>query len=289
MNVPIRSKTTVGQLFYSARPALNFSRLVADLDTALAGCGANDRKTTLERDGLAVIDAGASRIAVALTENLDTAGAAAITVTVGFGPEDEGDARLARRQSVLARMIADRLAARSAPAETIWSESQEVATPEFLERSVAGLATWRRALSEGAAERAQLREGLPSHFIDAADIPRLVARVDATIDARRTGWEDTLHLAADADLPPVDLMGFDEVGAETAPPSPALRLAAHMMDATLMVLLLPVGAAMMIYSLTRGANLTTSARALAMTGVSIGVVHSVGALAGVETMLSAMI
>ena len=56
-----------------------------------------------------MIDAGASRIAVALAENLDTAGATAITVTVGFGPEDEGDARLARRQAVLARLIADRL------------------------------------------------------------------------------------------------------------------------------------------------------------------------------------
>ncbi|HVG49484.1 MAG TPA: hypothetical protein VM899_15275 [Rubellimicrobium sp.] len=286
MNVPLRSKTTVGQLFYPVRPSLNFSRLVADLDNALAGCGAGERKTTLERDGLAVIDAGASRIAVALTEILDTAGATAITVTVGFGPEDDGDARLARRQAVLARMIADRLAARSAPAETIWSESQEIATPEFLERSIAGLATWRRALSEGTTERARLREGLSRHFIDAQDIPRLVARVDATLDARRTGWDGTAVLAAEADLPPVDLMGFDEVAAETKPPSAALRLAAHLIDATLMVLLLPVGATMMVYSLTRGANLTTSARALAITGVGFGFVQSAGVLQGLKAVLA---
>lgn len=285
MNVPLRSKTTVGQLFYPVRPSLNFARLVADLDNALAGCGAGERKTTVERDGLAVIDAGASRIAVALTENLDTAGATAITVTVGFGPEDDGDARLARRQAVLARMIADRLAARSAPVETIWSESQEVATPEFLERSVAGLATWRRALREGTAERARQREGMPLHFIDAQDIPRLVARVDATLDARRTGWDGTAALPAEEDLPPVELLGLDEVAVETKPPSSALRLAAHMIDATLMVLLLPVGAAMMVYSLTRGANLTTSARALAVTGVALGFVPSAGVLEGLKTML----
>jgi hypothetical protein len=286
MNVPLRSKTTIGQLFYPARPSLNFSRLVADLDAALAGCGANERRTTLERDGVAVIDAGASRIAVALTENLDAAGATAITLTVGFGPDEGGDARLARRQSVLARIIADRLSARSAPTETIWSESQEIATPEFLERSVEDLALRRRAKRDDAAERARLRESRPVHFIDSEDIPRLVARVDATLDARRTGWDGTAALACDSDLPLVDLLGFDEVAAEAKPPSSALRLAAHLIDATLMVVLLPVGAAMMIYSLTRGANLNTSARALAVTGVAISVAHSVGTLEGLESVLA---
>jgi len=286
MNVPLRSRTTVGQLFYSTRPSLNFSRLVADLDAALAGCGAGDRKTTLERDGIAVIDAGSSRIAVALSENLDTAGATAITVTVGFGPEEDGDARLARRQSVLARMIADRLSARSAPAETIWSESQEIATPEFLERSIEDLAVRRRALREDALQQVHPREWLPTCFVGSEDIPRLVARVEATLDARRTGWERNGGPSAEPELPLVDLAGLDEVAAEARPPSSALRLAAHIIDATLMVLLLPVGAAMMVYSLTRGANLTNSARALAVTGVAIGTVHSLGALDGLESVLS---
>jgi hypothetical protein len=282
MNVPLRSKTTVGQLLYPARPSLNFERLVAELDAALAGAGAGDRKTTLERDGLAMIDAGASRIAVAMAENLDKAGAAAITVTVGFGPEDAGDARLARRQAVLARLIADRLAARSAPTETIWSESYEVATPEFLERSVEDLAARRNACRE--AEQARLAP--PRHFIGAEDIPRLVAKVDATLDARRVGWEGAAGLVGGPDLPPVDLSGLEVPEAEVAQPSSALRLAAYLIDATLMVLLLPVGAAMMVYSLSRGANLTTSARAMAMTGVGMSVVHMVGGLGSLQNMLS---
>lgn len=287
MNVPLRSRTTVGQLYYPTRPSLNFSRVVADLDAALAGCGAGERTTTVQQDGVAVIDAGSSRIAVALAENLDTAGAAAITVTVGFGPEEDGDARLARRQGVLARMIADRLAARSAPAETIWSESHEVATPEFLERSAEGLAQQRRLGRPSG--KPQPRKARPTCFIDSEDIPRLVARVDATLDARRTGWEGAGAIDAEADLPPVDLMGFDEIVSEARPASSALRLAAHIIDATLMVLLLPVGGAMMIYSLTRGANLTTSARALAVTGVALGVGHSLGPLEGIRAALSTTI
>lgn len=286
MNVPLRSKTTVGQLLYPARPSLNFSRLVADLDAALAGAGANERKTTLERDGLAVIDAGASRIAVAMAENLDTAGATAITVTVGFGPEDDGDARLARRQAVLARLIADRLSARSTPAETIWSESHEIATPEFLERSAEDLAARRRAFGDARAERDEEPRALPRHFVGSDDIPRLMAKVDATLDARRAGWEGSVALPGASDLPPLDLAGLEEAVAEQKPASAALRLAAHLIDATLMVLLLPVGAAMMVYSLSRGANLNTSARAMAITGVGMSLVHSVGGLAGIETVLS---
>jgi hypothetical protein len=281
MNVPLRSKTTVGQLLYPARPSLNFGRLVAELDAALAGAGAGERKTTLERDGLAVIDAGASRIAVSMAENLDTTGATAITVTVGFGPDDQGDARLARRQAVLARLIADRLAARSTPSETIWSESHEIATPEFLERSVEDLAARRRAAREGGRSR----RALPRHFIRSEDIPRLVAKVDATLDARRTGWDEAADLSLTSDLPPVDLTGLDET-ATKAVPSAALRLAAHLIDATLMVLLLPVGAAMMIYSLSRGANLTHSARALAITGVGMGLLHTLGGVKALESILS---
>ena len=281
MNVPLRSKTTVGQLLYPARPSLNFGRLVAELDAALAGAGAGERKTTLERDGLAVIDAGASRIAVAMAENLDTTGATAITVTVGFGPEDEGDARLARRQAVLARLIADRLAARSAPSETIWSESHEIATPEFLERSVEDLAARRRAPRDGGRSRRLP----PRHFIGSEDIPRLVAKVDATLDARRTDWDGVADLSLASDLPPVDLTGLDQ-SAPKATPSARLRLAAHLIDATLMVLLLPVGAAMMVYSLSRGANLTTSARAMAFTGVGTSLVQVMGGVSGLESLLS---
>lgn len=284
MNVPLRSKTTVGQLLYPARPSLNFERLVTELDAALAGAGAGERRTTLTRDGLAVIDAGASRIAVAMAENLDTAGATAITVTVGFGPEEDGDARLARRQAVLARLIADRLAARSTPAETIWSESHEIATPEFLERSVEDLAV-RRLAVQREGERA--RRMAPRHFVDSEDIPRLVAKVEATLDARRADWEGSAGLAvAASDLPPVDLSGLEAPVAESPKPSARLRLAAHLIDATLMVLLLPVGAAMMVYSLSRGANLTTSARALAITGVGMSLVHSLGGLSGIQDMLA---
>ncbi|HSF63721.1 MAG TPA: hypothetical protein VLA78_05005 [Paracoccaceae bacterium] len=56
-------------------------------------------------------------------------------------------------------------------------------------------------------------------------------------------------------------------------PSPQLRLAAHAMDATLIVVAPPVGAALMTYGLLRGSNLVRSGRAMAVTCTFVGLVQ----------------
>lgn len=53
-----------------------------------------------------------------------------------------------------------------------------------------------------------------------------------------------------------------------------LRLACHAINATLIVIALPVGAAMMTYSVLRGENINTSARMLAIIGMAVGLQHS---------------
>lgn len=285
MSIPLRAKTMVGHLLYPEKPSLNFPRLVAELDAALAGAGAEEWTTTMARDDLAVIDAGTSRIAVAVSQNLDTRGATAITVAVGVGPEDAENEGLARKQAVLARLIADRVAARTPPAETIWSESDEVATPEFLDRRAESLAARRQAGEELRSRQAETRRIRPRRFVDLEDLPRLVARVEATLDARRTKWDGS----EGSDLPPVDLSGLVDVEAEPKRVSPALRLAAHLIDATVMVLLLPVGAAIMIYSLTRGADLNTSARVMTLTTLGIGAAHLSGGLGTLGTLLAMVV
>ena len=63
------------------------------------------------------------------------------------------------------------------------------------------------------------------------------------------------------------------------------RLAAHSLDATLLVVALPVGAAMMTYSLVRGGDLRTSGRMMALCGIGIGAMHSLAAAGGVGAVL----
>lgn len=56
-------------------------------------------------------------------------------------------------------------------------------------------------------------------------------------------------------------------------PSPQLRLAAHAMDATLIVVAPPVGAALMTYGILRGSDLVRSGRAMAVTCTAVGLLQ----------------
>ena len=66
---------------------------------------------------------------------------------------------------------------------------------------------------------------------------------------------------------------------ETAPAvnaqaSPQMRLAVHSMNATLIMVALPIGAARMTYSVLRGDNLRLTARTLVATGFASTLLHS---------------
>ena len=51
-------------------------------------------------------------------------------------------------------------------------------------------------------------------------------------------------------------------------------LATHALNCTLLVVYMPVGAAMMTYSMLRGENFSASARAMALTAATLGFIQS---------------
>lgn len=282
MTAPIQTRTTIGQLVYRSVPPIDFDKLTADLDTALVGCNAGGLSHALERDGLAIIDIGGSRVGIALARGLDSKGAAAVTVTVGHGPFAAGDLTLARRQSVLARLIAHRIAASFPPLETVWSETPEITTTETFERLREELIERRRVQAELREARAEARRSYAPPAMEAQDVSRMFARFEATLDARRSGRGE-LALAG---------VSMGALAREAAPTvaeghrsRPLLRLAAHMMDATLMVIALPVGVAMMVYSLSRGGDVNTSARAMALSGLGLGVLHLMGSTEALQILV----
>ena len=68
--------------------------------------------------------------------------------------------------------------------------------------------------------------------------------------------------------------------------SAQLRLATYAMNTTLIVVWLPLGAAVMTYGLLKGADINLSARLLVATGTVVGLMqspfgHTVAAMAGV--------
>jgi hypothetical protein len=280
MTSSTQPRTTIGQLVYRSMPPLDFERLVVDLDAALVGADAGRLRLVEDGGDLALLDLGAARVGVALVRGLDAKGAMAVIVTVGYGPNPRGDASLARRQSVLARLIADRITARFVPLETLWSTSEEVATPATFARLREELVARRRAQNEAQAERARARRARPMTGLEPGDVARMFGRLESALAARRSGRAEPVGRSSSEDGEP-SARAADEPETKSAP----IRLAAHLIDATLMIVALPVGVAMMIYGLSRGADLHNSARALAISGTGIGLLQTAGGVAGLQALL----
>lgn len=275
--------TTIGQLFYARAPVMNFARLVADLDLGLAGFPAQCRQLSWDQEDVAFLDIDGARIGLSHERDLGPSKLAVVTVTVGHGDGPRQATGLVRRQARVAHLILDRIAARFAPDATLWQQSDEVSSPALLDQLHEAAALHK--LTDKVVQMRQASHALP----EPKDMPRFIDRIDATLTARRAGQPDPVSVANDVpDVPPPAISELASIRAALyagpediyEPPSDALRLAAFTMDATVMVVALPLGAAMMTYSIGRGANLTASARMLALAGIGVGALQSFGGFQG---------
>jgi hypothetical protein len=126
------------------------------------------------------------------------------------------------------------------------------------DRAAPGSAGVRRPRRRGAARPA------PSPGTAQGPAPLQVANDMPQIPQPRLSEAAAIRAALYDPLP-------EEERAPAMPPT--LRLAAHAMNATLLVIALPVGASLMTYSLLRGENLHLSARALAVMGLLVGLMQ----------------
>lgn len=278
------SPSSVGQLLFVTPPALNFARLVADLTAALPAVTETPHVLRWDHDDIAAVDLPGTRIVLGYDEGLPGGWGACLSVSVGAGPQP-GTCALADRVAALARMIADRIACRHKPDETRWHEVGGVVDADALDALNATLAPVRRGAPRFAAVEA-LVDGTVAR-VDTALAQREAER--AALEIRACGPRRRLRRAPPPPPPPVanDLPQIPRVacpenialraalyGEETAPATPQMRLAIHAMNATLMVVSLPVGAGLMTYGLLRGENLRLSARAVALIGAAIGILQS---------------
>ncbi|MBP1805532.1 hypothetical protein [Rubellimicrobium aerolatum] len=276
---PPPARTTIGQLVYGRTPDLEFGGLMEDLDAALSAHGAEERRLSWAGEETALIDMGPARVALALARDVDRAGTAVITVAVSHRPVEGRDMRLAERRGLLARLIAERLLGRWTPQETIWTTCEEVVSPALIDAYTAGLAARLGAARAVKAEqRARpARDPAPRPFLEPADLPRLMARLEMTLAARRAGQPVP-------DGPAAARACAEEARRGRSPLR--LRFLAYLMDVTLMLVALPVGAAMLTYSLTRGANINTSGRVMAVSGVTLGMADHFVGLGGLQFLLT---
>lgn len=259
--------STIAEILFLNAPNLNFARLVSDLDSVLARFADNDRHLTWEYEDIACFDMPGTRIVLATSDTPRPGVTISLTLSVGPShlPPRLNAAPLRQNPPVghdaLCSRLVERVQSRLNPDAVLWHSVQGVVSAEVLD----GLCADRRD------EPLRLDPDHPIFdTVDDAGVEALYARGFQPSNDR-----PDLPAPRDPELARLRLALYPPV--ETPVPhltSPQMRLAAHSMNATLIIVSLPVGAALMTYSVLRGDNMRLTSRALVATGFASSLMHS---------------
>lgn len=246
----VRAVCTIAQVLYPSEQAFDFARIVADLHRVLSRRQEAEVAIVWDCDDLVSFDLADGRVLVAVAE-LDRPGSA-LCLTLACGPAQPGAAEADPLD--LCRHLVAAVQTRSAATEVVWREMGGPLEADALDRMLGLLPPPRVPLRLPAVDRIVDRIG------------DRVADADRTRRRGQLGQEPRL-LAA----PPPPL-AHEDTGPRAA--STAQRLTAHCFNATLILLWLPLGAALMVLALVRGEDLRLSGRLMAVAGTLFAMARS---------------
>lgn len=295
--------STIAQFVFDRDPALNLPLLVRELDDALYRSGAGDRRITWDCEDLVFVDLHGARFTLSYTGEPALGLPSSLMISVGPGPDSRDDPTDRRRYEDLCHLIADRLRARFAPRETLWHQVAGPVTADLVDNLFDRLPDF----SGGAPIRPLARRSPPAEAIRAfpeADNGMPVSFVEKAMAIKAAKAEraraavtrfSTAAMApatpanSQPDLPRQSTGDLEQIRNALYPAEPEtqaqgvrMRLAASTLDVTLMVVYLPMGAAMLTCSLLRGGDIHASGRVMALTCTLLALSH----VAGLNTMLS---
>lgn len=244
--------STIAELVFVDTPVLDFARLVADLDAVLRRFHPQDRTMLWDRDGIAIFDVPGTRIALAYTERPRKSVAASLLIAVGpstrsaerrIGPSR---ASAVARHDVLCARLVDRMQARLTPHSVFWHASDDRLTCDLF-----------HALGSVQSQASQDLSPEQPNF-------PVATPANQTITAPKDHDLSRLRLAL---YPPAE---------DLAPrlTSNQMRLAAHAMNATLIMASLPIGVALTTYAVLRGENMRMTTAAMVFTGLAGTIMQS---------------
>lgn len=305
------SPSTLAQLLFNTPPRIRFCDVVDELETVLSHYPATTRALSREGDDMAIFDLDGSRVVLGFADSLDGRHAACITVSVGTGPDgDAAPGPLADRRTSLCRKIAGRLSSRYPYDAVIWHETASPVTPDLIHRMIETLPARGRPHRMAQKPAAEIDSGqarisgepdlrqvnpvphdLPSDGhgfaplsvrpprarLQLPPIPRPVPVAAAAVAPAEIVANDRPALPQTLDVDAARIRAAlypPEEDVVDERPSTQMRLAIHAMNATMIVALLPVGAAVMTYSILRGEDLRLSGRMLALTGLVLAASQS---------------
>lgn len=237
--------SSVAQLLFSETPLYNFAHLVAELEGAIRGGPFGPGTVTWDCDDLVFVDTVGCRFTLSHAAWPDVPCAASLTLSVGPAPNVAAHG-MAIEGTATCRLLVQRLDARYGADALLWHLLDGAMTAAMIDELVDATPALMAEPEPPEPAVQRLEPACPPAANDVPDVPltdhAIIGRVRAAL------------------YPPADT---------EAAPSPQLRLAAHAMDATLIAVALPVGIAMLTYSLLKGGRAQVSARVMAVTCTAV--------------------
>jgi hypothetical protein len=296
--------STIAQLLFADGKTIDFARIVSELDSVLTRLRGKEVTIAWDCDDLVTFDMPDTRIVLAWAEVGTHRSGGALTVSVGPGFLAEGDTSKSEHDILCSRLV-ERILTRFEHCAVLWCQIDgpvdadmvdeltdavpEMATSlppvesilDTLTKTDLQIATknteTRRIRSLSAAP--PTAKPKPAKPPEAArpSAPAPVTPKPAKPAPIAAAANDRPHLprTRNAELARVRQALYPpEVAPETPVYSTQMRLAVHCLNATLIVVWPPLGAAVMTYSVLRGENMQMSARLMAVAGTFFAIAHS---------------
>jgi hypothetical protein len=290
-------QSTIAQLLFSGESALNFAKIVGELQGVLSRRNPDTVRIAWDHDDLVVFDLDECRILLSWNDVSGNGFGGCLSVAVGpSAPDRDSDADY--QLEVLCSRLVERIQNRFNPLVVLWRQVDGMVDSERIDALIDRLPRLAPVIApidsviDTVARTDLSKAAEPSETVtsyrraDGAE-PRFTPRAEpgATSNQSPAGP----HVAANDQ--PVRLhparpglsrvrialypqrASDDASDAAELPPqtSVQMRLAVHAMNATLIFVWLPFGAAVTTYSILAGANVRLSARLMAISGTALAV------------------
>lgn len=270
--------STIAQLLYASPHGFNFARVVGEVETQLSRLRSTTLRTHWDCEDIVLFDVNDIRIGLAWSDAPCAGMAGCILISVGPCPGTIHPHTDPAHEALCSRLV-ERIQLRYPPDAMLWHQTAEPMQPDLVDSLADVLPTFAHLLTPDAPS-----EPTAPPVAAPLGLARPVRRVATPNPSAVVNDRPDLPRPSEPDLSTLRAALYPKV--EVAPPTVQMRLAAHSMNATLIMVWMPLGAAVMTYSLLKGEDIRLSARLMAVTGTLFALsqtplAQSVAAMAGV--------
>lgn len=268
--------STIAQLLFLTERSINFARIVAELETVLARLQPRNVHLAWDCDDFVCFDIPGTRIQLSWSEVERRGYRGCLSIAVGPGER----ASRGYHEDMCSRLV-DRIQSRFDPVAVLWCQAEGAIGSEVIDDLLFALPHLGSPLPdiESLLPTLTLHEArlAAGHAAPKPTLPHPAAQPAApkqTQSRPRRLRPVPPHAANDhPHLPPLCNRELDTVRQALYPAeepshpySTQMRLAVHCLNATLILVWTPMGAALMTYSLLKGEDMRLSSRVMVVTG-----------------------